>query len=65
MIDQLIIQLCLIGFGVCLGGGAVATYLIRQIKADERFLIALLRELREINPYHLEIAFERVEGAKS
>ncbi len=61
----MIIQLCLIGFGVCLGGGAVAIYLIRRIKADERFLIAFLRELREINPYHLEIAFERVEGAKS
>ncbi|WP_347852177.1 hypothetical protein [Planktomarina sp.] len=63
----MIIQLCLIGFGVCLGGGAVATYLIRQIKADERFLLALLREMREINPVfnrELEIAFERIERAK-
>ena len=63
----MIIQLCLIGFGVCLGGGAVATYLIRRIKADERFLLALLRELGEISPVftrELEIAFERIERAK-
>jgi hypothetical protein len=68
MIDELIIQLCLIGFGVCLGGGAVAIYFINQIKGEERFILSLFREMREINPVfnrELEIAFERVERAKS
>jgi hypothetical protein len=49
--DLLLIHICLIAFGICLGSAATAIFLIHRAKKESNYIIKVLHELQSYNPF--------------
>ena len=61
--DLLIIHLCLIGFGICIGAGIASAFLLHRARKEEQFITDLFRHMEAVNPClhtDLEYAMRRV-----
>ena len=62
--DLLLIHICLIGFGICLGAGVASAFLLHKAKKEEQFVIDLFHHMESVNPClrtDLAYAMERVD----
>jgi hypothetical protein len=49
--DLLLIHICLIAFGICLGSAATAAFLLHRAKQESNYIIKVLHELQLWNPF--------------
>jgi hypothetical protein len=63
--DLLLIHICLIGFGICLGSAATAIFLLHRAKKDNEYIIKLFHALTARHPFFpedLQDAMRRVSN---